>query len=231
MMSVATASELDEHAVAALGSRYFDSLLGGRFRGRIHMAGGVFKTLLHGRSPRDIDLWAFGDATRLGLLDRLRARGATLVADNAPYNQVFEVGDQTIEVGYSTHYETIRERVATFDIGLSAVGCSWDHGRLVPFVHPLARESTRRREILLIRKSGSENLLPNWKYALATLERMRRYAAELGYRLPQSEVDTIWRVFESQTEEMQRGMLERYHKVARVEADIEEEALCHIRRS
>ena len=85
-------------------------------------------------------------------------------------------------------------------------------------VHPLAEESVRRREVLLLRP------LVNWKYALATLERMRRYAAELGFVVPPREEEEVWRVFEEQPPEMRAGMVERYHRTAQGGFDVAEEA-------
>ena len=42
----------------------------------------------------------------------------------------------------------------------------------------------------------------NGKFALSTLERMRRYADELGYTVPAEEEAEVWRVFESQPEDI-----------------------------
>ena len=56
--------------------------------------------------------------------------------------------------------------------------------------------------------------LVNWKYALATLERLRRYARELSFSVPPEEEAEVWRVFEAQGTEMRAGMVERYRRTA-----------------
>ena len=66
--------------------------------------------------------------------------------------------------------------------------------------------------------------LVNWQYALATLERMRRYSLELGFTVPPGEEAEVSRVFEAQPEEMRAGMVERYRRTSGggfgVEADL-----------
>jgi hypothetical protein len=42
-------------------------------------------------------------------------------------------------------------------------------------VHPLARASASKRQVLLLDE------LRNWKHALSSLVRLRRYAMELGF--------------------------------------------------
>lgn len=69
---------------------------------------------------------------------------------------------------------------------------------------PLAGESVRRREVLLLKP------LANWRHCLSTLDRMYRYATELGFDVPSAEEDHIWDVFRAQSPEMQRGMIGRY---------------------
>ncbi len=49
----------------------------------------------------------------------------------------------------------------------------------------------------------------NWKYALATLERMRRYARELDFRVPEEEEAEVWRIFEAQDADLREAMIER----------------------
>lgn len=118
----------------------------------------------------------------------------------------------------------MEDRLARFDIALSAVGvehCPGGEWRAV--VHPLAQASVEQRRVLLLKP------LVNWKYALATLERMRRYAHELGYSIPPDEEAEVWRVFESQPDDMKRGMLERFKRTAMGGHGVLEEASCRLR--
>lgn len=87
-------------------------------------------------------------------------------------------------------------------------------------VHPLAIESILLREVRLLKP------LVNWKYALTTLERMRRYAAELGFSVPDDEEAEVWRVFEAQDAAVRIGMLERYRRTGSGASAIIEEVLC-----
>jgi hypothetical protein len=105
-------------------------------------------------------------------------------------------------------------RLAHFDIALSAIGVSWDHGEFQALVHPLAQRSVRERRIYLLHP------LVNWKYALWTLERARRYAAELFYELPRSEEDAIWSLFRTQSESNRQKMLDRYVRVSTSDTEI-----------
>jgi hypothetical protein len=114
---------------------------------------------------------------------------------------------------------TLDERLARFDIGLSAMGAEHRPGdQWTARVHPLAKVSAERREILLLKP------LVNWKYALATLERMRRYAAELGFVVPQGEEEEVWRVFGEQSPEMRVEMLRRFERTCHGGFNVAEEA-------
>jgi len=71
--------------------------------------------------------------------------------------------------------------------------------------------------------------LVNWKYALATLERARRYADELNYRVPPEEEAEVWKVFESQPDDMRLGMFERFERTALGGYGVAEEVRCRLR--
>ena len=72
--------------------------------------------------------------------------------------------------------------------------------------------------------------LVNWRHVLATISRMRKYAAELGFTIPEEEESFAWSAFTAQDEEMQAGMLERYRLSSHFDPRIEEEARCKLRR-
>lgn len=216
--------QLTEQAVLAFAREWFHRLCADKFDGRVYLAGGAFKTVLHGRPPDDLDLFAVTDESRDELLEVLQDNGAVVVRDNEPYQTVLDWRGQRVELAYSTHYHTLSERLARFDLGLSAVGVEYDDGRLHAEIHPKAVESLERGEVLLIKP------LKNWKYALATLERMHRYAEELDLAVSETEVGHIWSVFDEQTPEMQRGMLDRFRRVGRGTQSIHKEAECRLHR-
>lgn len=194
----------DEGDVIELARREIAATVGLDTGARFFLAGGAFKSLLTGRPPRDLDLWAASDHDRALLIEALRDRGARVAAPG-PFADVFELAGRVVEVPRKTAPGTLSERLARFDIGLSAVGVEHEpDGKWSALVHPLALESVRRREVRLLRP------LVNWKYALTTLERMRRYGVELGFSVPREMEDQVWRVFEAQDAEMRGGMIERY---------------------
>lgn len=212
----------DVDRVLELGAAWLDRILPERFGGRLFLVGGLYKTLLHGRAPRDLDLFCADDASRAALLSALRVRGAQTVHDNPPYQVALTLDGIPIDVAYDTTHSSLEEWNASCDLALSAVGCELSPDGCRAAVHPLALQSIARREVLLIRP------LVNWKYALYTLERMYRYAAELGFSVPSEEEDSVWRLFLSQESAERRAMLRRYLRVSGGSAAIREraESLC-----
>jgi broad specificity phosphatase PhoE len=195
-----------EADVAEFARREIAATVGLNSGARFFLAGGAYKSLLTGRPPRDLDLWAPSEHDRALLIAALRARGAR-PACARPFADAFEVAGRVVEVPHKTEPDTLSERLARFDIGVSAVGVEHrpaDEWSVM--VHPLALESVRRREVRLLKP------LVNWKYALTTLERMRRYAQELSFSVPAEEEEEVWRVFEAQNAELRAGLIERYRR-------------------
>jgi len=198
---------LSEAEVLALATRELAATVGLDFPGRVFLAGGAFKTLLHGRPPRDLDLWCPSPADRALLMERLSARVAVPGA-RRPYADVVSIGGREVEVPDKADAPTLESLLARFDLALSAVGVALEGGRLRALVHQRARESVRRRAVLLLTP------LVNWKHALGTLARARRYAEELGWTVPPEEEAEVWSVFDSQPPEEQQRMLDRYRNTA-----------------
>jgi broad specificity phosphatase PhoE len=195
---------LQESDVIEFARREIAATVGLASDARFFLAGGAFKSLLTGLPPRDLDLWAPSARDRTLLIEALRSRGARPL-EARPCADAFELADRVIEIPFKEEPPTLAERLARFDIALSAVGV--EHrpgGQWSACIHPLASESVRRRQVLLLKP------LVNWKYALATLERMRRYARELGFESPPEEECEVWQLFDAQPDEMRAGMVERY---------------------
>jgi len=208
---------LSEAEVIELARREIAWTLGLDSGARFFLAGGAFKSLLTGKPPRDLDLWAPSETDRNLLLRVLHERGAKPLPPR-PFGEAFELRDRVIEVPHKYEPASLQERLDRFDIALSAVGVEFlpDH-TCKCIIHPLAKESERRKEILLLKP------LVNWRHALTTLERMRRYAAELHYSVPREEEAEVWRVFQSQSEEMKLGMMERFRRSCHGGFGVEEE--------
>lgn len=203
-----TLSSLDERDVVEFARREAARTIGPACGARFFLAGGMFKTLLTGCPPRDLDLWAPSTRDRELVLAALTQRGARRLEDR-PFASAFAIDGRVVELPHKVEPDTLDGRLARFDIALSAVGV--EHrpgGQWSAIVHPLARTSVERREVLLLKP------LVNWKFVLSTLERMRRYADELGYTVPAEEEAEVWRVFESQPEDMKREILARYEHTA-----------------
>jgi hypothetical protein len=209
---------LTEGNAVALARREVAATFGLDCPARFFLAGGAFKTLLTGKPPRDLDIWAASAADRQVLEARLVARGAERLPEQ-PYTQGFRLNGRVIELPLHTEPNVLENRLARFDIALSAVGVEHtptDEWRAV--IHPLALASAAKRQVLLL-----DELL-NWKHALASLVRLRSYASELGFEVPLSEEQRIWGIFDAQPPEMRRGMLERFRASARFDTRVAEEA-------
>jgi broad specificity phosphatase PhoE len=211
---------LAEDDVAEFARREIAATVGLDSGAHFFLAGGAFKSLLTGRPPRDLDLWAPSERDRNLLLAALRDRGAR-PAGARPFADAFELAGRVVEVPHKTEPDTLSERLARFDIGLSAVGVEHrPNGEWSVMVHPLALDSIRRREVRLLKP------LVNWKYVLTTLERMRRYAEELSFSVPAEEEAEVWRVFEAQDAELRAGLIERYRRTGSGGFGIMEEVAC-----
>lgn len=208
---------LTEQDVIGLARREVAATLGLDCPARFFLAGGMYKTLLTGRPPRDLDVWAATAADREALLAHLATRGAKPLPER-PYSDAFEVAGRVVDVPRHTEPSELEARLLRFDLGLSAIGVEHRPGDLWRgFVHPLALASVARREVLLLPE------LLNWEHSLVSIERMRRYSAELGYRAPASEEARIWEIFDRQSPEMKAGMIERFERVARHDQGVAEE--------
>ncbi len=200
--------ELREDRVLDFGVAWLHRVFGNGPGAPVMLAGGAFKSLIHGRPPRDLDLWVVDETGHAAVTRALVERGAIPVRDNPPYQAAFSLDGQLIEVAYPRADRSTPDDVLKhFDIGLSAVGACWDRGRLCATIRPESLESSRRREVLLIWP------LWNWKYALFTLERMDRYGRELGFSVRQDQVDRLWNLYESQGAEEKALMIDRYRRV------------------
>jgi hypothetical protein len=197
---------LERNDVIELARRELAATVGLDSGARVFLAGGAFKTLLSGRPPRDLDLWAPSEEDRRCLLKALHDRGAHPLSAK-PFADAFEIAGRVIDIPHKVEPPTLEQRLARFDIALSAVGVELQpNGEWSASIHPLATPSIDRREVLLLKP------LVNWKYALTTLERMRRYALELGFAVPPNEEAEVWRVFEEQPLAIRADMVNRYRR-------------------
>ena len=214
---------LDERSVVDFARREVAKTVGLASGARFFLVGGAFKTLLTGRPPRDLDLWAPSARDRELLVRTLIERDARRL-DDRPFAEAFEIAGRIVELDRKTDPDTLEKRLDRCDLALSAIGVEHrPDDRWRPVIHPLARTSIERRQVLL-RKP-----LVNWEWALATLERMRRYANELQYTVPETEEAEVWRVFDAQSARVKRKMLENYERTAGKGYGVREEARRRLR--
>ena len=213
----------EETDVIEFARREVTATLGFDSGARYFLAGGAFKTLLTGQPPKDLDIWAPSIEDRKALIEVLDVKGIRLFP--APlFADAFDIRDRIVEVPHETGPTTLDARLRCSDIAISAIGVEyrpneqWDAR-----IHPRAQLSLQRREVLLLKP------LVNWKYALTTLERMYRYAAELNFEIPSEEVDHIWSIYDEQIPEEQERMIERYRRTEKGGYNIAEEAACRSR--
>lgn len=211
---------LYEPDIIRFAKREISAIAGLNTRARFFLAGGAFKTLLTGRPPRDIDLFAPSKADRDTLIATLLSNNARLLKHGS-FSDAYKIDGRVVEVAHKVAYSTIEERLGRFDIALSAVGVEHLSGldwRAV--IHPLAQKSVSQKSIFLIKP------LVNRSYALTTLARMRRYADELKFVIPPEEESEVWRVFDNQSCDERIKMIKRYKQTIIDDYGVAEEAAC-----
>lgn len=172
---------LDERDVTEFARREAAMTVGLDCPARFFLAGGAFKTLLTGRPPRDLDFWAPSPEDRALLISTLLGRGARRLP-NHQFAEAFEIADRVVEVPKKAEPSSLDERLARFDIALSAIGVEFRPGDgCTARIHPLAQESAKTRQVRLLKPDVRKD------FASVTLERLRRYAAELDFEVPSEE--------------------------------------------
>lgn len=209
---------LGDQEIVDFAKREIAATVGPDFEGRFFLSGGAFKSLLTGRAPHDLDFWAPTERDRAMLVARLQERGATPL-DARPYSEGWRLRGRVVDVPHKAEPDTLEARHARFDLALAAVGVEHLNGReWRAVVHPRARESVERRQVLLLTP------IANPRYALATLERGRRYAEELGFEWSKDAEATLWEVFDAAPKDERQRMLNRFAKTARGGLGVAEEA-------
>jgi hypothetical protein len=172
---------LDERDVTEFARREVSMTVGLDCPARFFLAGGAFKTLLTGKPPRDLDLWAPSPEDRGLLISTLLGRGARRLPGHQ-FAEAFQIADRVVEVPLKAEPSSLDERLARFDIALSAIGVEFrPDGGCTARIHPQAQASVKSRQIRLL-NPGDRKM-----FASLTLERMRRYAVELDYQIPSEE--------------------------------------------
>ncbi len=211
---------LDAENVLELARREIALTIGLNCKARFYLAGGVFKRLLSGKPPKDLDIWAATEADRNKLMEHLLAKGAILGPEKT-YTDEFAIAGRTIEIKKHVKPEhlTLEGVVGGFDLVLSAIAVEHlGRDRWRTHIHPNASFSINDGKVLLL------DNLRNWRHSLASLVRMQSYADELGLEVQESEREKIWTIFSNCNAEMQEGLLERFRSSAHYSQEVEQQA-------
>ena len=187
------------------------------------VAGGLFKSLLKGRHPRDIDIFACSDEDRARLHALLQAHTPERLraVRNQRYQTQFELAPPppcapvamsslipppplVVELAKRTAPAELSAKLARFDIALAAVGVrlqlSWRPSGESSGNWHLNVEEVFEHPLwvpsLELRQPLLLEPLPNASFLLATAERCCRYAQELGWSDPLEQLGTLRREFE-----------------------------------
>lgn len=213
-----------ETQILAFGSFWLDRLFGRDQGGPVALAGGAFRSVVHGGPVRDLDLW-FPDPeglarARLCLLQQ----GAGLVADRPPYQCILEVRETPVDLVYNVHPTDLHALFASFDLGPAMMGVWRQEGVTTALIHPLARASYEARTVRVNRD------YTNQKYVLVTLVRLARYAREMGFAEEEADRGWLWSVFDGASEDEQQRMVDRFRRVGLLPDAVLAEALRRQRR-
>jgi len=201
-MEVTTISSLTKENIIKFSNKIINDSIGFETGARFFLAGGMFKSILTGLPPRDIDIWAPTESDRELISESLALRGAKILSGNR-YTQRYLLEGNIIELPVNVE-KTLEKQLENFDLVLAAIGVEYNASSLTSVcLHPQINYSINHQVILLL------DPLLNWRHALTTLERMRRYAEELNFKIPTGEEEKIWSLFDRQSREIQNGMIER----------------------
>lgn len=182
------------HAAEVLG--FLSS--GTAYPGEVFLCGGVYKTMLNpALKVNDIDLWVRNRKERNRLIADLRERGARLLRDFHPYCVLFELEGRRIEITYQNVKERrISEIVEGFDIAGCAIAATYSNGRITDSFFSRRAAISARCGTACLEESYLERLraerLPT---VLRTIDRLERFAAEVGFHPSASDVHDLWEIY------------------------------------
>lgn len=181
--------------VQSFAEKQLKIILRDGFQGRCFLAGGCFKSLIHGKEPNDLDLWPASSEDRILLLKSLQSQGSVVVEDG-PFNTVVKHPSLSfhLEITYKCP-PSLEECVADFDIELSCVAAEYFNGSVVGvYIHPGVADCIALQEIRTVSR-----LCP-MKYSLRTLGRLEKYGRELGFGVCEQSRRRVWNIYTAASE-------------------------------
>lgn len=166
------------------------------------MAGGCYKSLLHGKEPNDLDLWPASSQDRVLLLDSLQSQGGVVVEDGQ-FNTVLKnsVYPFRLEVTKKCP-RSVKESVADFDILLACVAAEYSNGVVRDvYIHPGIADCISCRQVRAVSRLGP------MQYSLRSIERLDRYGKELGYSVCDQSRRQVWDIYTASSAEERKDLL------------------------
>ena len=188
-MTLPSTNELISFAKAQLHDVFGDAIP------PCYLAGGAYKSLLHGKTVNDLDIFAQNQEEREQLIRFLRAH--YLEISPSPGAERFFKDGLRIEIPFRVlEMERMLDR---FDIGLSCVGVMVAPRYSHCIVHRSFYASIAQKKIHILRCHPH--------LVLATLVRIRRYAHELSYQLEDSTEEELWSLHERESKSIREEQM------------------------
>lgn len=171
---------------------------GSSYKGEVFLCGGAFKHLINtSLKLNDIDLWVRNRREREALMAELLIRGARLVRDFHPYCILFDFRGPAIEITYqNVKNRQISEIVDGFDLAGCAIAATYSHGRIVDsYINPLALSASTERTACLEKSYLNRLRTDHMPSVLRSIDRLQRFAKEVGYRASQEDIKAMWAIF------------------------------------
>jgi len=189
-------------SVVDFARKQISAILPTSFRGRFSLAGGCFKTLLHGRPPNDLDLWPASASDRDSLLQALQNHGAEVVCKSEFNTLLRHPAKVMIEVTIKCP-PSVQACVAEFDLQLSCIGVEYADGDIIDsYIFPDVDSGVTACEVRTVPR------LSSMPYRLGTLKRLQHYADELAFSVPPDAIAAVWRAYAEASPDDQRAMLQ-----------------------
>ena len=194
---------LTPEKVIEFGNQWISSILPEGFDGRLFLAGGCFKSLISKKSPRDLDIWPATENDSKRLIEELQKQGNVLVENREHTTQLYNSSLQ-IDVEVIKKFPgSLKDIYKDSDLELSCIGVEYDHGEVVnSLISPGAYIGVQEKAVY-IRQPWRK-----YPFNLLTLNRLKKYAQELDYTIPEISLKRVWQVYIDGDSNYRRTLLE-----------------------
>lgn len=191
--------------VRGFAKEHLTKLLPNGFQGRFFLAGGCFKSLIHGKAPNDLDLWPASLNDRRLLLESLICQGSVVIEEHGQFHTVLKNPALPFRIEVTRKCPPSKEEcVADFDIELACVAAEYSNGTVVEdvYIHAGIAECIECQEIRAVSR------LLAMTFSLRTLERLDRYGTELGFHVCDKSRNRVWDSYTAASEERRTELLD-----------------------